>query len=145
METTRKRVEVGLIVFFLITSVLFYTQLGDYSSIAQKFPLLAIIYLAVISITRFIQLGKLKKEENSAVFFNRDFLTVLILVVLYLLLMPIIGFFLSTTIFLPMCMWLLNFRKKVVITILTLTTVTSIYFVFINIFNVPVPNSLLGF
>lgn len=145
METTRKRVEVGLIVFFLIVSVLFYTQLGDYSSIAQKFPLLSILFLVVLSIARFVQLGKDSSEKESRVNFNRDFLTVFFLVILYLTAMPMIGFFLSTTIFLPMCMWLLNFKKKVVITVLTLATVISIYFVFINIFNVPVPDSLFGF
>jgi hypothetical protein len=145
METTRKKVEIGLIVFFLVLSGLFYTQLNDYSSIAQQFPFLSILFLGVISVIRFIQLRRFSEEKQSKVRFNRDFFTVFFLVLLYMVAMPLIGFFISTTIFLPLCMWLLRFRKKIVITVLTSGTVITMYFVFINIFNVPVPESLLGF
>ncbi len=69
----------------------------------------------------------------------KHFYTLIIAITLYIILLPLIGFFISTALFLPITMIALGYRNKKLILLSTVFVLIFIYILFVSIFEVPLP------
>lgn len=120
-----------------------YLSMG-YGRIARLLPILVCcITLALLAI-RLAQVNFAKKDTGELTFRNRVFFLGG-LTVLSLALIPVAGLLLSTVLFLPACIVSFGYKKPGPIATITIGYVVCIYLLFVQMFNMPLPDSLLGF
>ncbi len=64
------------------------------------------------------------------------------LLIIYILLMTVVGFFVSSLLFMFVLSWILGYRKVISLSVGTVSLLSVIYFVFIRFLSVPVPTGL---
>jgi hypothetical protein len=143
-------VYIGLSMIFLAL-VAFIKALSMPEDAAQ-FPKLMAVILIIFSIwivyvgikkTRLIESGKVKKEDIITFEKTKMPLISFIIVVIYTMLINILGFFVSTTLFVAAFMYFYKIRdfKRIIITLLGLNA--FIYFLFVIQLKVPLPKGII--
>lgn len=125
-----------------VTLLFLYLATG-YGRIARLLPMLVCtITLALLAI-RIAQVNFSKEDTGTVTFRNRVFFLAGLAMAL-LALVPITGLMLSSALFLPSCILSFGYRKAVPIMAITAGYLVSVYLLFIKMFNMPLPDSLLG-
>ena len=112
------------------------------------FPLLVSVFMIIISISLFaegIKDEKLKKkeptnkEEKKEIVYWKEVLFTILFSIVYYFAMDIIGFIVSTILFLLILFAFLGERRKWLITIISVSTTAIIYFIFGVLLHVMLP------
>jgi putative tricarboxylic transport membrane protein len=122
-----------LVIFLYIIGFLFlFSTPSIKDSGARVFPyILSISTIVSATIVLLRTYYNLDKEENSVDFSGTSFvLFIIIMLIFYIGLMKIIGFYLSSFLFLCLFMWLLGQKNIKLIILLSLLSVSMIYIFF---------------
>jgi uncharacterized protein with PQ loop repeat len=119
---------------------------------AAQFPELMIVILIAFSLwityqgikkTQLINSGKAKKDDTISFEKTKMPLISFVIVVIYTMLIEVLGFFASTTLFVAAFMYFYKIKdlKKIIITLVGLNA--FIYFLFVIQLNVPLPKGII--
>ncbi len=125
-------------------TLLFLHLATGYGRIARLLPVLVCcITLALLAI-RLAQVNCTRQDTGTITIRNRVFFLA-ILTVLLLALIPVTGLMLGSALFLPACMISFGYRKALPMAAITAGYIVCVYLLFVQMFNMPLPESLLGF
>lgn len=134
----------------IVISAIFLVMSYDLIAEARLFPLIFLIIMIVFSILLIIK-GVNRKEFNShgddeekiSIDLLKKPLVLFVGVFLYCLLINLIGFFLSSIIFMIAFMYLNKYKSYKSIIFSTLLTILFVYFIFVYQLNVAIPSGIL--
>lgn len=137
--------------FFLLIVASFFIYLSmDLILEARLFPLIFLILLVAFSILLIIKGLRQKEfkpidddEEKISVSLLKKPIVIYIGILIYCLLIPLIGFFPSTIIFMITFIYINKYKNHKVALLTTLITMLSVYFVFVYQLNVNLPSGIL--
>ena len=146
MKEFFKNKEIYSIVFIYIVAITFFKQSINMRADAGLFPkflsLLTIILNSLYLLNIIKEKVKLKKEKEEISI--KKFYIMLIISILYIIFIRLIGFILSSLIFLIVSMKLLELKNNKKIILIAISTVFIIYVCFSIFLNVPMPTGFLG-
>ena len=124
----------------LIGSVFYYKSFSypDESTIYVRFILIILIILSVL----LFFLSKKTEKRSLKELFSRKITLALILTIVYIVLIPIIGYFTSTFLFLVGFMWLYNHKGIPKYLIIATVSSIGIYILFQKLLTVWFPTGL---
>ncbi|MBW2146238.1 MAG: tripartite tricarboxylate transporter TctB family protein [Deltaproteobacteria bacterium] len=153
-----RRKDVYAVIFVLAVCLLAYWEALSYPHESAYFPRIIIGLLALMTC---ILLGKLilagirEKREGLQVplepgeklpFWKQEVIRKVVIMlggsIVYLLIMPSVGFFLTTLVYLPAMIRLLGVRKVRTIALSSFVVLFFIYLVFTNFLKVPLPEGI---
>jgi len=146
--------EIFIPILLIFISVILYKAQVPYTRMAAFFPLILIILLLVLSVVYLIEIFYKKKyldkivvtkkqlSENKKKIYNITL--ILILLFLYIANISILGFVVSSLVFLIITPYLLGFRNIYILIIFSITFVLVVFLLFKIILTVPLPEGLLG-
>jgi len=136
--------------FLLFVCVVAWRALENASYMGSIFPRTVVILLAFFTLINLFQ--GLKKPEFVEIFVGekKHYIFVMLLgMVVYVWAIPRIGFLLSSVSFMAIFFWLLgddrNIKNAIKSIIFAAVLGTVLYFIFVTVFNVPLPRSPWGF
>lgn len=144
-----KKTDIGVVAVFYAICAFFLVMTLQLPKAAQLYPLFIILLLAGLTTIYLVQMIlKAKKEgvtsglEDFKDFLPRQFLPVLLMIVLYLAAMYFVGFYLSTLVFMAACLLYLKVPKwQSAITVAAI--VALVYCAFTLFLRVKLPVGLL--
>lgn len=145
MEFSQKKFEIVFLIFIAAFSALFLHISFKYSELSRLIPVMTCLATLALVIIRLVQVimthndGKTVKISPKVIFFA------LVLFVGYLGGTYLIGFTISTALFVALAMWFSDYKKSLLILCITASYVVLMYFVFVKVFSVSLPESLIGF
>ena len=131
----------AILCFILGVSTLVMVNINSKTAIQTEsflYPKMLSLLIIVFSILLIIQTLTVKKDENSEVLFTGVFY-----VVFYAILIYVLGFFLSTLIFLAGSLYYLGEKSWKKIALIDGGVTFLIFVIFNYIFNVPIPGGIL--
>lgn len=146
MKEFFKNKEVYSITFIYIVAITFFKQSMNMRADAGLFPKFLSISIIILNSLYLISIIKERikiekvKEEMSV----KKFYIMLIISILYIIFIKLIGFILSSLIFLIISMKLLEVKNNKKIILISISTVLIIYICFAIFLNVPMPTGFLG-
>ena len=126
-----------------VTVLFLYLSTG-YGRIARLLPIIVCSITLVLLTIRLAQVNFATQDTGEISVRNRIFFLG-ILTTLLLALIPVTGLMLGSALFLPACMMSFGYRKPVPMAVITAGYIVCIYLLFVQMFNMPLPESLLGF
>lgn len=143
----------GTILLIAIPNIIDFTARGNIYQSPLLFPQLVAILLVVVSLYQLIMAyvtNRKKSEENNEMNNNefrengdiKKFMFGIIPLVIYIFLISIIGFYVATVLSMLYYIHYFGGTKWYKALIFTLVTTTVIYFIFLNIFRVPLPTGI---
>lgn len=118
-----------------------FPQAGNYDVGAGFFPKAVAVILIFLSVLKMIDSLRTKSENGSE---KTDYKWVIIsmgLLLLYVLSVNyLLGFSISTVIYMAVQLWIFKIRKPLVLTLLSLGVTGVIYYSFVILLNVPLPD-----
>ena len=145
-----KKTDIGVVAFMYAICGLFYYMLGDLKKSAQTYPKFIIILLFLLTTLYLINMliGAKKNGVTSGVkeifdgFLPKQFFIVFILIIVYLALNYIVGFYIATVIFMAACLLFLKVPKwQIAIAIVAI--IGLVYCAFTLFLKVKLPVGLL--
>lgn len=146
---TKRLTEILILGAFLIISVGLYKSTADFPEMVQGSTANYIRFLAAsLGILCLVEAGlwMRKKHQNQSKKLNMTgapfrFWSLLILMFVYSLLLEYLGFYVTSTLFLPMTMFVLGARKVFLIALTSGGVLLFVFLVFGKILGVPLPES----
>ena len=145
MEFNQKRFEIGFLVLIAAFSALFLHISFDYSVISRLIPVMACTATLALVAVRLVQVFMAKEEGKPVKISPKVVLFALVLFIGYLGGTYLIGFTISTALFVALVMWFSDYRRPLLILCITGGYVALMYFLFVRVFSVSLPESLIGF
>ncbi|MGE4283154.1 MAG: tripartite tricarboxylate transporter TctB family protein [Clostridia bacterium] len=134
---------IGLIlfsIFFLYESTKIHKGAAEFPKIILLTFLILSIILVVIGITKTLNPTLEKKSDKKILFSEiKSPLIVFLISAVYIALINIIGFFIATTLFVPIIMWYYGIRRFRQILVTTICLDLFIYVLFVRLLNVFLP------
>ena len=141
--STGKHSEVIAASLLLGFSIFAWIQASEIQGGAAIFPKLTVYVLTFFSAIYLIR-SVLASQPNIRVMSHVGaFTTLMICAVLYINGVVYVGYVTSSVIFIPICAWLVGFRRPIYICVVTLIYVVSVYLLFEVVFDRPLPAELL--
>lgn len=143
-----KIIEIPIYIFFIILAVLLYRSTASFPETSQT---TTAIYIKILSIA----LGVLGLIQLIFTFFHENlslnnlikspkkFLILMILLVLYVWMINVLGFNVSSVLFMIVTMYAMGYRKYIKAILISIFTTFSVYFLFYKIFEIPLPKGIL--
>lgn len=146
MKSILKNKEIFIIIFIYVVVILFFQQSLGMREDAGTFPRLLSVIIFILNTIYTINFlrGKVKIIKNKEELSILKFYKILVASLVYVILLKLIGFVISSLIFLIGSMKILevkNFKLNIVISILT---IVIIYVCFGLLLNVPMPTGYLN-
>lgn len=145
---TRKIFDYVILVFCVVIAVLLHRSTASYPEICQNSTAAYVRFLALcLALLSLIQVYiNYRKNDNSTVEIYKDkkrFLTLLLLLFIYGLLISFFGFMLSTAMFLPSTMFFMGHRKVKTIIIASAGLLLFLQILFVSLLQVPLPEGMI--
>ncbi len=145
---TKKFVDYIILVFCVVIAVLLHRSTASYPEICQVSTAAYVRFLALsLGILCLIQLyTNYKQNDNSSVEFYKDkkrFLTLVVLLFIYGLMISFFGFMLSTALFLPSTMYMMGHRRKITIVLSSAGLLLFLQILFVSLLQVPLPEGMI--
>jgi hypothetical protein len=136
-------------IFLLVICGVLWFEVSPYSMLASFFPKIVIGVLAVLSLVLLIMSSI--KGEKKWLFKDIDkkyIIFVVIILAIWIGMIPVLGFFLSSVVFFNLLVWLIGSSKKdlsanVLSFVVVCGIVSLFYFIFKEILLVPLPEGML--
>ncbi len=112
-----------------------------------QFPRL--IFMVLVSLLVIEIISEIRKlvvsdhEGAETIIINKNVLKVLLLIILYVFLLNIIGFFITSALFMAACLFITGYKHRVKMCLFTVLVLVGIYVVFIEYLNIPLPSGIL--
>ncbi len=145
LEFNQKRFEIGFLVLIAAFSALFLHISFEYSEISRLIPVMACSATLALVAVRLVQIFMAKEPGKPVKISPRVVIFALVLFAGYLGGTYLIGFTISTALFVALAMWFSDYRKPLLILCITVGYVALMYFLFVRVFSVSLPESLIGF
>ena len=127
-----------------VTALFLYLATG-YGRIARMLPILVCCLTLALLALRLAQANfATQRDTRELTFGNRVFFLGLLTLIL-LALIPVTGLMIGAALFLPACMLSFGYRKPLPMAAVTLGYTACVYLLFVQVFNMPLPESLFGF
>lgn len=131
------------VVWFVMSFSLDHSNVGGNLGLGPSFfPRIISYLMIVLSIAYLIKLYNLKTKKIS-IKFSKMSVFMIIGAIVYLLLINITGYVLTTFMYLLFCIFVLGQKKSITDIIATTLIVTCLYSIFHLVLKVPLPNGLL--
>lgn len=142
----RKSKEIISIIVIYITAFLFIFQSLSFKGDAALFPQILSVLILVLNTIQLIKvitgnLIKVKKKEDLD---SKKLLLILVASIVYVLSLQVLGFVISSLIYLILAMYLLRVENKKAIVVISVLTIVVIYLSFGILLKVPIPKGILG-
>lgn len=144
-----EKTDIGVVTFMYAVCAFFLVMTLALPKKAQVYPLAIITLLAVLNTIYMVQMivnarkhGVSSGLENFEGFLPGQFLPVLAMVVAYLILMYLAGFYLSSLVFMVVCTLFLKVKKPQ-IAVSTVVILLLVYFTFTRFLGVHLPQGML--
>lgn len=108
------------------------------------FPILLTVIIVVISGILIVkEIVKISKGTATAIKFNKQdvirVLSILVSSVVYIQILPIVGFLVATIGFTALSLWIFGYRKKVTLVIISIVFPLIVFLIFKVFLNIPLP------
>lgn len=137
-------------IVLLIVCVVAWRALEGASYFGALFPRVIIIVLAFLTIINLIQ--GIKNPKQVAIFEGEKRIYIFIMfigILAYVWLITILGFLLSSILFMATFFWLLgenrSLKNAIKSVVFAVALGTSFHYIFVNIFSIPLPRGPFGF
>ncbi len=147
---SKRIAELLLLSTFLILAVLLYRSTANFPSTVQGSTAMYVRFLGVAlgglcALELFFSLKKKQTETKKMDLAPRpvQFWGLLVLLVIYSALLSTLGFYLASTLFLPLAMLLLGGRKPLTICLSTAAVILFVYLVFDRLLQVSLPSGTI--
>ncbi len=150
MYRIRKKSDFVLFLIGFLTSVYLSFLIKNLSFTTKAFPLFVILALGLVSFwglvhTVYFSMPNMKKEEKTiqnTINKRPKLFYTLTGALIYVLLMPLVGFYVSSFIFLVVLIKLLGSEKNILVFISTIVFLGCLYGVFSKFLHVPLPKGM---
>lgn len=133
-----------LSVFFIVLSIFIFIQSLQMPEEAQQFPILIAIPLFIFACLLLFKTLKNKQADVSLEVTNIKKISVLLfLMIIYVLVLPILGYFISSFLLFVCTFVIMGYRKLIFGSIVAAVVVTAIFFLFNGLLNIPLPQNML--
>ncbi len=127
----------------IVLGIVMYMYAGTFPERAAS-AALYVRFLAVVlgAFALFLLIKAIKKNESKRILWVERpvfFYITAGSLIIYIVLLSILGFFISSFLFMFGLAWILGYRKIVSLSIGTVSLLAAIYFVFVRFLSVPVP------
>ncbi|WP_175637065.1 tripartite tricarboxylate transporter TctB family protein [Oceanobacillus sojae] len=135
-----------LSIFFIGLSIFIFIQSLQMPEQAQQFPMLISIPLCIFSCALLVKTAIRKKGDAIFDIANiRKVSILLFLMIVYVFLLPILGYFISSLLLFISTFIIMGYRKIISGSITAIVVVTAIFFLFDTLLNIPLPqNTFIG-
>lgn len=148
---TKRLAEILVLSLFTVIAILLYRSTASFPEMTQGSTATYIRFLAVtLGTLCILELGlnmrKNAKEEKSVLKITSAptmFISLLVLMFLYAILLEPLGFYLASALFLPVTMCMLGARKLLTIGLTSGGVLLFVFLVFAKLLGVPLPESTL--
>ena len=144
-----KKTDIGVVAFIYAVCALFLVMTLQFPKAAQTYPLFIILLLALLTTLYVAQMVRGAKKcgvtsglEDFAGFLPKQFFPVLGMVILYLVMMYFTGFYISTLVFMVVCLLFLKVPKLQIL-LTTAVILVLVYCAFTLFLKVKLPVGLL--
>ncbi len=121
---------------------LFPEETQDKSAVYVRFLAFSLGGFAILMfINSFWHPAKMKLEAFTTS--PKKIITLISVLIIYIGMIYLIGFFIASAIYLPVSMYILGYRKILNVTLTTIGLLLFVYFIFVTIFAVPLPEAIL--
>jgi putative tricarboxylic transport membrane protein len=169
-EKNKAMLEIGMNLLFCGVAFGMFVVSHDYDFLegtilgARTFPLLIggiLVVFAMVNITKSIKflrsaqagavdtsMEEVTEEDGKDSPFNRFLRTYRVacsfgIMVVYFLMLSFLGFLIATVVMIPAMLYLLEYRKPLLVAIITILGMTLLYIAFKLLLGVPLPNGML--
>lgn len=148
---TKRLAEILVLSLFAVIAIMLYRSTASFPDMTQGSTGTYIRFLAVcLGALSLLELGlnmrKKAKEDTSVLNITSApgmFISLLILMFLYAILLEPLGFYLASALFLPATMYMLGARKPVSIVLTSGGVLLFVFLIFAKLLGVPLPESTL--
>lgn len=142
-----KNKEIISIIVIYIVMFLFLTQSFGFKKDAGLFPRILSIGILILNTIQLIKVmtGKILERKRRDEIEPKKLLIILSASIVYILALQILGFLISSLIYLAVSMYFLRVKNKKLLLLVSIATVVIIYISFGTLLNVPIPKGILGF
>ena len=145
MELRLKYAESLFLLVIGAVSVLFLVLSREYSAMARSVPNICAVFALLTIAFRLWQIWIRDSLRGAVLRIHQRSVPFILLLAGYTAGVFLIGFMLSSLVFVPVCMYWMGQRQIFRIAVITVAYVALIYLVFVVGFRMPLPDSLVGF
>ena len=138
-QVKRDYASAGILIFFCIVGLVHLSSIPFQAALFPRVVLSATILLSVLLIINTYRESAVTEKLWDGRVEIRNFLFFSLVSFGYLILLPVLGFFSSSVLFLPLSSWLLGFRKPRLLAGGTIGFVVLVYVIFVLVFDHPLP------
>jgi|SRR5690625_3515068 len=134
-------ISVGIV--FLINSLVFPKEISNAPG-PGFYPSIISLILIVLGVIIFIQSLVLKREQKVEISFKSKPVVfvykVILITFFYVVLLPFIGFYVTTFLFLALMMYIMGFKNRKFLVIIPIGITLFLVFIFQTLFHIPLPS-----
>lgn len=145
MEIRLKYAESLFLAVIGAVSVLFLVLSREYSAMARSVPNICAVFTLLAIAFRLWQIWIRDSLRGAVLKIHQRSLSFILMLACYTAGVFLIGFMLSSLVFVPVCMYWTGQRNITRIAVTTAVYVATVYLVFVVGFRMPLPDSLIGF
>lgn len=145
MEIRLKYAESLFLVVIGAVSVLFLVLSREYSAMARSVPNICAVFTLLAIAFRLCRIWIRDSLQGAVLRIHQRSMPFILMLAGYTAGVFLIGFMLSSLVFVPVCMYWMGQRKLSRIAVITAIYVAAVYVVFVVGFRMPLPDSLIGF
>ena len=143
-----KVIEIPIYIFFIILAVLLYRSTASFPESSQTTTAIYVKILSIsLGILGFVQLiltfFHVNLSLNNLIKSPKKFLILVILLVIYVWIINVLGFNVSSVLYMVITMYAMGYRKHIKAILISILTTFSVYFLFYKIFEIPLPKGML--
>lgn len=145
MEIRMKYAETFFLLAVGTVSILFLVLSQEYSDIARSVPNICAFFVLLSIVFRLWQIWLKDSLYGDVLKIHKRSVPFILLMTGYTAGVFLIGFVLSSIIFVPLCMFWMGQKRVGRVLIITTIYVALLYLVFVVGFRMPLPESMIGF
>jgi len=145
MEIRMKYAETFFLLAVGTVSILFLVLSQEYSDIARSVPNICAFFVLLSIVFRLWQIWLKDSLYGNVLKIHKRSVPFILLMTGYTAGVFLIGFVLSSIIFVPLCMFWMGQKRVGRVLIITTIYVALLYLVFVVGFRMPLPESMIGF
>ncbi len=145
MEIRMKYAESLFLVVIGAVSGLFLVLSREYSAMARSVPNICAVFILLAIGFRLWQIWLRDSLRGAVLKIHQRSVPFIAMLACYTAGVFLIGFILSSLVFVPVCMYWMGQRKLFRIAVIAAVYVATVYLVFVVGFRMPLPDSLVGF
>lgn len=133
-----KTADLGVSILLLVLCAAGYLETGKFTKQAALLPRITFLCIAVLSIVQLIKLFW-KLSDKTVPFQWKRILSIIGLAAAYVVLIPVIGYWIATILFIFVSMFLFDVRRKIVLVCVPVGFTVFVYMIFVCVLSLSPP------